>query len=102
MLLMFLACGGPTCEPRDCPAGRGGEYCCEQQEAGGERCWWRAGGHDFDYESSFTEYCQSTRGLPPGTVFLPEPRLITCNDGTRSPTCTSCDAGCCSDHGGCL
>jgi hypothetical protein len=26
---------------------------------------------------------------------------IICNDGTRSPTCTSCDSGCCSGHGGC-
>ncbi|MCA9489144.1 MAG: hypothetical protein KC621_04460 [Myxococcales bacterium] len=27
---------------------------------------------------------------------------IICNDGTRSPTCTSCSSGCCSGHGGCL
>lgn len=26
---------------------------------------------------------------------------ILCNDGTRSPSCTSCDKGCCSGHGGC-
>jgi hypothetical protein len=26
---------------------------------------------------------------------------ITCNDGTRSPTCTECSSGCCSGHGGC-
>jgi hypothetical protein len=26
---------------------------------------------------------------------------IFCNDGTRSPSCTTCDAGCCSSHGGC-
>lgn len=27
---------------------------------------------------------------------------ITCNDGTRSPTCSTCSSGCCSGHGGCL
>lgn len=27
---------------------------------------------------------------------------IICNDGTPSPTCTTCSAGCCSHHGGCL
>lgn len=26
---------------------------------------------------------------------------ILCNDGTRSPTCTTCSQGCCSSHGGC-
>lgn len=26
---------------------------------------------------------------------------IVCNDGSVSPTCTECDAGCCSGHGGC-
>lgn len=26
---------------------------------------------------------------------------IMCNDGTESPTCTSCHQGCCSWHGGC-
>ncbi len=26
---------------------------------------------------------------------------IMCNDGTRSPSCTSCSRGCCSRHGGC-
>jgi hypothetical protein len=26
---------------------------------------------------------------------------IWCDDGTCSPTCTQCDPGCCSDHGGC-
>lgn len=26
---------------------------------------------------------------------------ILCNDGTRSPSCTSCTSGCCSGHGGC-
>lgn len=26
---------------------------------------------------------------------------ILCNDGTRSPTCTTCTSGCCSGHGGC-
>ena len=26
---------------------------------------------------------------------------IICNDGTISPTCTTCRAGCCSYHGGC-
>lgn len=27
---------------------------------------------------------------------------IVCNDGSVSPSCTACDAGCCSGHGGCL
>lgn len=26
---------------------------------------------------------------------------IMCNDGTISPTCTTCGSGCCSHHGGC-
>lgn len=26
---------------------------------------------------------------------------IMCNDGTCSPSCTSCDQGCCSSHEGC-
>lgn len=26
---------------------------------------------------------------------------ITCNDGTKSASCTTCDSGCCSGHGGC-
>jgi hypothetical protein len=26
---------------------------------------------------------------------------ITCNDGTKSPSCTSCNSGCCSGHDGC-
>ena len=26
---------------------------------------------------------------------------IMCNDGTESPTCTTCHQGCCSWHGGC-
>ena len=26
---------------------------------------------------------------------------IICNDGTVSPSCTTCDRGCCSRHGGC-
>lgn len=26
---------------------------------------------------------------------------IMCKDGTRSPSCTSCERGCCSGHGGC-
>ena len=30
-----------------------------------------------------------------------ESGTITCNDGTQSPTCTSCSSGCCSGHGGC-
>lgn len=27
---------------------------------------------------------------------------IVCNDGTCSPSCTSCSQGCCSSHDGCL
>lgn len=30
------------------------------------------------------------------------PGRVECNDGTCSPTCVTCDAGCCSQHGGCL
>lgn len=26
---------------------------------------------------------------------------IICNDGTESPTCSTCSQGCCSGHGGC-
>jgi hypothetical protein len=26
---------------------------------------------------------------------------VMCNDGTRSPTCSTCSSGCCSHHGGC-
>lgn len=26
---------------------------------------------------------------------------IFCDDGTRSPSCTTCSQGCCSGHGGC-
>jgi hypothetical protein len=26
---------------------------------------------------------------------------IMCNDGTCSPSCTSCSQGCCSSHDGC-
>jgi len=26
---------------------------------------------------------------------------IVCNDGTRSPSCTTCSSGCCSGHDGC-
>lgn len=26
---------------------------------------------------------------------------VICNDGTVSPTCTTCTSGCCSGHGGC-
>lgn len=26
---------------------------------------------------------------------------ITCNDGTKSESCTTCSQGCCSSHGGC-
>ena len=26
---------------------------------------------------------------------------IKCNDGSESPTCTTCKKGCCSKHGGC-
>lgn len=27
---------------------------------------------------------------------------IVCNDGSCSPSCTTCSQGCCSSHGGCL
>ncbi len=39
------------------------------------------------------------RAPRPAPVAIP---TILCNDGTPSPSCTACDPGCCSWHGGCL
>lgn len=62
----------------------------------GESCW-----EDADCDGADL-WCEA------GTCALWDPSdaegggaYITCKDGTKSPTCTTCSSGCCSGHGGC-
>ncbi|MEA1048408.1 thermonuclease family protein [Lamprobacter modestohalophilus] len=52
--------------------------------------YWACNGSDGGGDDPCMAYVRSSS---PGTIM--------CNDGTRSPTCTSCTRGCCSSHGGC-
>ena len=50
----------------------------------------------------YDDFCQKAPSGGGGGGGGDCPNCIICNDGTRSPSCTTCSQGCCSGHGGCL
>lgn len=100
---LLIACVSPGIPSGDCTfdacaaAGTsGGEYCCGDPPGHDDTgCWWRADGLEFKDRASFSEYCYDVDDGGSSGGFL------LCNDGTRSPTCDSCNTGCCANHGGC-
>lgn len=110
-LMWVLGCGTRCVELLDC-----GEGSCSYCQVGA--VWecsdgWREARALLDDEReveadyrAVLEHCDElASGAELGTEVKPTDRCpgrVECNDGSCSPTCVTCDAGCCSGHDGCL
>lgn len=68
--------------------------------------WMCSDGWAAERQCSVEQYCYPSTAQPCSDLGDDDDggscgATIRCNDGSCSPSCTSCTSGCCSGHGGC-